>query len=143
VRVLKGFVVSLNSRMPLIEKPLVLSAAQGGERQRSSLSLHTGYSAEAHCIGTPSYLPPNSRSLQKPIDGVYPYWRFSQPKTATAKPKFNLFKREGVYSPSTTVHQPETAKPERRLISWDLCLFSPVNQQCDIVLNVVETCSTR
>jgi hypothetical protein len=27
VRVLKGLVISLNSRMPLVEKPLVLSAA--------------------------------------------------------------------------------------------------------------------
>jgi ribosomal protein L37AE/L43A len=54
VRVLKGLVVSLKSRMPLVEKPLVLSAAQGGERQRSSLSFDTGYSAKAHCIGNPA-----------------------------------------------------------------------------------------
>jgi hypothetical protein len=40
--------------MPLVEKPLVLSAAQGGERQRSSLSFDTGYSAKAHCIGNPA-----------------------------------------------------------------------------------------
>jgi hypothetical protein len=77
VRVLKGLVVSLKSRMPLIEKPLVLSAAQGGERQRSSLSFDTGYSAKAHCIGTPSYLEPNSGSLQKPIGGGH-YWHFPQ-----------------------------------------------------------------
>jgi len=56
--------------MPLVEKTLVLSAAQGGERQRSSLSFDTGCSAKAHCIGTPSYLEPNSGSLQKPIEGL-------------------------------------------------------------------------
>jgi hypothetical protein len=54
VRVLKGLVVSLKSRMPLIEKPLVLSAAQGGERQRSSLSFDTGYSAKAQRTGNPA-----------------------------------------------------------------------------------------
>jgi hypothetical protein len=45
--------------------------------------------------------------------------------------------------PSTIVLQLEAAKVKRRLISLDLCLFSQVNQQCGIVLNVVETCSTR
>jgi hypothetical protein len=118
VRVLKGLVVSLKSRMPLIEKPLVLSAASGGERQRSSVGFDMGYSETAQYIGTRSYLEPNSGSLQKTIEGVYPYWSFSQPKTATAKPKFSLFKREGGTVPSTTVLQLEAAKVKRRLISF-------------------------
>ena len=69
MRVLKGLVVSLKSCMPLIEKPLVLSAALGGERQRSSVGFDTGYSEKAHCIGKPAYLEPNSNSMQKPIEG--------------------------------------------------------------------------
>jgi hypothetical protein len=41
----------------------------------------------------PSYLASNSQSLQKPIEGVYPYWRFSQSKTAVAKLNFVLYIR--------------------------------------------------
>ena len=69
MRVLKGLVVSLNSRMPLIEKPLVLSTALGGERQRSSVGFDMGYSEAVQCIGTHSYLESNSQSLQKPVGG--------------------------------------------------------------------------
>jgi hypothetical protein len=43
----------------------------GGESQKASLNQVTGYSTYAHCIGKPSYLEPNSGSLQKPIEGVY------------------------------------------------------------------------
>jgi hypothetical protein len=45
----------------------------GGESQKASLNQVTGYSTYAHCIGKPSYLEPNSGSLQKPIEGVYPH----------------------------------------------------------------------
>ena len=44
----------------------------GGENQRSSLIISSGYSNKAQFIGKPpSYLEPNSGSLQKPIEGVY------------------------------------------------------------------------
>jgi len=56
--------------MPLDEKPLVLSAALGGERQRGSLSISLGYSAKAHSTGKPAYLHPNRNTLQKPIGGL-------------------------------------------------------------------------
>jgi hypothetical protein len=62
----------------------------GGERHRGSVSYVTGYSATAQRTGNPAYLEPISGSLQKPIEGVYPYWRFSQPKTKPAILKFNL-----------------------------------------------------
>ena len=42
----------------------------GGENQRSSLTLDTGYSETAQCIGKPSYLEPISGSLQKPVEGL-------------------------------------------------------------------------
>jgi len=51
----------------------------GGESQKSKVLLYVGCSIYAQFIGKPSYLEPNSRSMQKPIEGVYPYWRFSQP----------------------------------------------------------------
>jgi ribosomal protein L37AE/L43A len=101
VRVLKGLVVSLKSRMPLVEKPLVLSAAQGGERQRSSLSFDTGYSAKAQRTGNPA------------------------PRLNLC---FRLYIRGAIVLPSITVLQPEAAKPERRLISLNLCLFFPVKR---------------
>jgi hypothetical protein len=56
--------------MPLVEKPLVLSAAWGGERQNSSVGFDVGFSEAARCIGTRSYLEPNRDSLQKPIGGL-------------------------------------------------------------------------
>jgi hypothetical protein len=40
----------------------------GGEAQRGSRYRFSGI-ARAHCIGKPSYLEPNSSSLQKPIGG--------------------------------------------------------------------------
>jgi len=54
--------------MPLFQKDLqlVLSAALGGERQRISLSIVSGYSAKLQC----TYLEPNSNSMQKPIGGL-------------------------------------------------------------------------
>jgi hypothetical protein len=87
--------------MPLFEKLLVLSAAQGGERQRSSLSFYTGYSAEAHCIGTPSYLPPNSQSMQKTYRGEVTIGAETTQKHA----------EKTLTTPS------KNAKPTRRLIS--------------------------
>ena len=136
VRVLKGLVVSLKSRMPLIEKPLVLSAAQGGERQRSSLSFDTGYSAEAHCIGTPSYLEPNSGSLQKPIEGSILLLKNVEDRSAIGGFRNQKHAEKNPCAPS------KNAKPERRLISLNLCLFFPVKKTCAIVQNAAEKCNT-
>ena len=45
---------------------------RGGESQKSKALLNAGYSDKAQCTGnTPSYLEPNSQSLQKTIEGVY------------------------------------------------------------------------
>jgi hypothetical protein len=44
----------------------------GGESQKASLNQATGYSDRAHL----AYLEPNSQSMQKPVEGVYPR-RFS------------------------------------------------------------------
>jgi hypothetical protein len=72
VRVLKGLLVSLKTRMPPHEENSLqaLSAASGGERQRSSVGSDTGYSEKAQCTGKPAYLEPNSNSMQKPIGGL-------------------------------------------------------------------------
>jgi len=42
----------------------------GGEIQQGSLNQVTGYSEKAQRTGKPSYLEPNSNSLQKPIEGL-------------------------------------------------------------------------
>jgi len=41
----------------------------GGAKQQSSLNRSTGYSVKAKSTEKPSYLDPNSGSLQKPIEG--------------------------------------------------------------------------
>ena len=41
----------------------------GGENQRRSLAHETGYSKKAQCTGKPSFLKPNSQSLQKTYRG--------------------------------------------------------------------------
>jgi hypothetical protein len=56
---------------------LVLSAASGGERQRSSIGSSTGNSDKAQCKGTPAYLEPNSNTMQKPIEGLSALAKFS------------------------------------------------------------------
>jgi len=50
-----------------------------------------------HFIGYASVTAPHqhiwsliANHCRKPIEGVYPYWSRSQPKTVTAKPKFML-----------------------------------------------------
>jgi len=43
----------------------------GGECQRGKAVSSTGYSATAQCTGKPSYLKPNSQSMQKSIERVY------------------------------------------------------------------------
>jgi len=40
--------------------------------------------------------------------------------------KTDALNKEAIVTESTTVLQPEAAKPERRLISLNLCLFLPV-----------------
>jgi len=52
----------------------------GGEWRKGSFNCFLGYSVYAQLTSKPPYLEPNSESLQKPVEGVYPYWRFSQPK---------------------------------------------------------------
>ena len=42
----------------------------GGDFQKGSLNHVTGYSATAQCTGKPSYLEPNSQSMQKTIEGL-------------------------------------------------------------------------
>jgi hypothetical protein len=37
----------------------------GGESQRVIFSVFSGYSSQAQCTGKPSYLEPNSQSMQK------------------------------------------------------------------------------
>jgi len=44
----------------------------GGENQQSSLNFSSGYSKSAQCIGKSRYLEPNSQSMQKTVEGVYP-----------------------------------------------------------------------
>jgi hypothetical protein len=44
----------------------------GGESQRSSLTSFGASSAKAQCKGKPAYLQPNSQSMHRTIEGVYP-----------------------------------------------------------------------
>ena len=46
-----------------------LPMASGGELQRLSLGTVSGYSVKAQCNGKPSYLEPNSRCMQKQVEG--------------------------------------------------------------------------
>ena len=46
----------------------------------SSLNQTEDYSATAQCTGNWAYLEPNSNTMQKPIEGVYPYCKRFLPK---------------------------------------------------------------
>ena len=72
MRVLKGLLVSLEPCMPPHQKskPSAVSAALGGERQRSSASSETGYFETAQRIGKRAYLEPIRDSMQLPIEGL-------------------------------------------------------------------------
>jgi len=80
--------------MPLCHSRLVLSAAWGGERQRSSLSIVSGYSARAQCTGNNAYLEPNRNRMQKPIEGL------SAPQT------LSLYKRGAKKKIAQQLHTP-------------------------------------
>jgi len=62
-----GLVVSLKPRMPLDEEDSLqaLSAASGGERQRSSAGSDTGYSETAQRTGKPSFVQLYAGALYK------------------------------------------------------------------------------
>ena len=79
----------------------------GGESQESKGLFYVGCSIYAQFIGKPSYLEPNSGSMQKPIGGLSALAVFAT--NSMLKNATNLFaayiKREGVQFPSTTVHQ--------------------------------------
>jgi hypothetical protein len=61
-------------------------AFHGGDKRRVS-RLASAVKSALHWIASaePSYLKPNSESMQKTIEGVYPYWLFSQPKNIGGK----------------------------------------------------------
>ncbi len=59
----------------------------GGESQQGRLSHISGCSANAYSIGKPSYLEPNSNSLQKSIEGVLWLLAFSAVNGMLEKPR--------------------------------------------------------
>jgi hypothetical protein len=61
-------------------------AFKGGDTRRVR---HVSSAIQSAPHRNSAYLEPNSQSMQKPVEGVYPHWRFFQP--LTPKPKLNLF----------------------------------------------------
>ena len=57
-------------QIPPLSSAFSAKNPMGGENQRGSFTLFSGYSATAQCIGKArSYLEPNSGSLHVPIEG--------------------------------------------------------------------------
>ena len=59
----------------------------GGDLERVSLTIFSGYSIKAQCTGKPAYLPSVSHIHCRNQQGVYPHQHF------TEKPRLNLYIR--------------------------------------------------
>ena len=120
----------------------------GGDFQKGSLNHVTGYSATAQCTGKPSYLEPNSQSMQKTIEGLLVLELLAtngmlEKEARTYLERIRNSMQKPIEGLSTRAsHQTQTATNNRHiqtLIPSDTTLISATNASKTVLANYAKS----